>query len=154
MVAESHFMSNYFELFNLQPCYQLDSAELEAKYLQLQKQYHPDNFSSVSEQLQAVEKIVLINDAYQVLSNQVSLFEYYLAEKGIKLSEDEIKKNMSKDDLMFLLQIQKNNNIQELKEKTSSLTLSLIKSIEAQNNDDIKHYLAQLLFYNKSLKHI
>jgi transcriptional regulator NrdR family protein len=43
---------------------------------------------------------------------------------------------------------------QILKEKVSSITLSLINAIESKNNEEIEANLSKLIFFNKSLKHI
>ncbi|HAG52446.1 MAG TPA: Fe-S protein assembly co-chaperone HscB [Alphaproteobacteria bacterium] len=154
---------NYFDLFNLKPTYQLDKDALQSTYLQLQKKYHPDNCDSVEDQLQSVEKVIEINTAYDVLSDNVKLLEYYLKHTGISLSEKEIQSKLSQSDLMFLLDLQESimKNPCEislykqiLKEKTSSIMLSLIEAIKQNNKDEIETDLAKLIFFNKSLKHV
>jgi len=154
---------NYFELFNLEPAYQLDKDTIQATYLELQKKYHPDNCQAVEEQLQAVEKIIQINEAYDVLSDDVKLIEYYLKQIGIELSEKEIQAKLTQNDLMFLLELQESimeNPAktlfykQQLKKKTLSIRLGLIESIKAENKEEISINLAKLVFFNKSLKHV
>lgn len=154
MAVGNRFMSNYFDLFNIKPTYSLNPDELELKYLQLQKQFHPDNYSDIQQQLNAINKTVELNDAYKVLSHQSSLIQYYLEQKGLKLSENDIKDEISNQDLMFLLDSQEHNNIQAIRQKSSSIISSLIEAIEQQNQKNIRHYLALMLFYSKSLKHI
>lgn len=147
---------NYFKLFNIQPIYELNAEELESAYLVLQQKYHPDNCESIEEQLQAVEKTIQINEAYDVLSDEVALIVYYVKiEFNLELSDKEIQAELSQDDLMFLLNIQEDimNNKQKLKEKTSSFTLKVKQAIKQQKIDDLKSNLAKLIFFNKSLKH-
>jgi molecular chaperone HscB len=64
--AGSLFMfENYFTLFSLPMIFDLDNNEIESRYLQLQKQYHPDispKHKKISEE---------INVAYGVLSSPV-----------------------------------------------------------------------------------
>lgn len=73
-------MQNPFALFGLEAEFQLDSARLSERYLTLQKQYHPDNFATQSEQqqLDAVQKAAAINDAYQVLKSPIRRAEAIL----------------------------------------------------------------------------
>lgn len=154
---------NYFELFNIPASYELDKDELQLAYLKLQKQYHPDNCETVEQQLQAVEKTIEINDAFDVLSDDVKLVEYFLKSQGIELSQQQIQARLSQSDLMYLLDLQEefNNNPkkineykQELKEKTLSIRLRLLDAIKQDNKTAIESNLAKLIFFNKSLKHI
>lgn len=39
---------DYFTLFGLPACYQLDTRALSLRFQDLQRQYHPDKFSSGS----------------------------------------------------------------------------------------------------------
>lgn len=154
---------NYFELFNIDPCYEIDEAELELKYLKLQQKYHPDNCKTVDDQLISIEKTIEINNAYSILSDDVSLVQYYLKNEGFNLNDEDIQKNLTPLDLMFLLDLQEmiNENPskinlfkQELKEKTSSIRLSLVLDIKNNNKENIASNLSKLIFFNKSLKHI
>lgn len=154
---------NCFELFNIDPCYEIDETELELKYLKLQQKYHPDNCETVDDQLISIEKTIEINNAYSILSDDVSLVQYYLKNEGFNLNDEDIQKNLTPLDLMFLLDLQEmiNENPskinlfkQELKEKTSSIRLSLVLDIKNNNKENIASNLSKLIFFNKSLKHI
>ena len=50
---------DYFTLFGLPACYQLDTQALSLRFQDLQRQYHPDKFSSGSqaEQLAAYSNL-------------------------------------------------------------------------------------------------
>ncbi len=75
---------NYFELFELPVQYQLDGHALSSVFRNLQRQYHPDNFVSASEQQQhqAVQKAAQINDAYRILKSPLLRAEYILTLVG------------------------------------------------------------------------
>ena len=64
-------MVNYFQLFGLETQFTIDLAKLSTLYQTLQKKVHPDRFANASsqDQLLAVKKSTLINDAYQTLKN-------------------------------------------------------------------------------------
>jgi len=71
---------NYFELFGLEVKFNLDTQNLAQVFQTLQKSAHPDRFANASsqEQLVAVQKSAMINDAYQTLKNPLKRAEYIL----------------------------------------------------------------------------
>ena len=79
----------------------LDVDDL-AKYLKLQKQFHPDQHSSGSERdkLLAVQHTANINDAYHSLKQPLLRAEHLLALRGLKISHEQ----RSFTDPLFLMQ--------------------------------------------------
>lgn len=65
----------YFELFGLQPSFDIDLNQLKTTYRQLQQQHHPDLAASPDE---AVIKSSQINHAYSALSQPDSRAAYLL----------------------------------------------------------------------------
>ncbi|MFA0087309.1 co-chaperone HscB [Vibrio sp. 10N.261.51.F12] len=93
---------NHFELFGLPVQFPLDGSLLSSQFLELQKRFHPDNFSTASERdrLLAVQKAAQINDAYEVLRRPISRAEYLLAENGIDIRGE----HRTLQDPMFLME--------------------------------------------------
>ncbi|EPT9254249.1 co-chaperone HscB [Vibrio alginolyticus] len=93
---------NHFELFGLPSQFKLDGSLLSSQFRELQKRFHPDNFSAGSERdrLMAVQKAAQINDAYQVLKNPISRAEYILAEQGVEIRGEQ----QTMQDPMFLME--------------------------------------------------
>jgi molecular chaperone HscB len=81
---------NYFELFEFDIAPIIEKSLLTKKYLQLQKQYHPDNYSlsDENEQNQSLEMSSLINKAFAVFKDDIKTIGYFLEIKGL-ISEDE-----------------------------------------------------------------
>lgn len=81
---------NYFELFEFDVAPVIDKSLLTKKYLQLQKQYHPDNYSlsDENEQSQSLEMSSLINKAFAVFKDELKTIRYFLEIKGL-ITEDE-----------------------------------------------------------------
>lgn len=81
---------NYFELFEFEIAPIVDKSLLTKKYLQLQKQYHPDNYSlsDENEQNQSLEMSSLINKAFAVFKDDLKTIGYFLEIKGL-ISEEE-----------------------------------------------------------------
>ena len=79
--------SCYFSLFELQPAFLLDQAELAARYRELVKAVHPDRFADASEREQrlALEQSARLNEAYQTLKSAPRRALYLLALRGREL---------------------------------------------------------------------
>jgi len=58
--------SDFFEIFAIPVAWQVDSSQLQSKYLKLQQEFHPDRYASHSESEKrlAVQTASLINQAY------------------------------------------------------------------------------------------
>lgn len=93
---------NYFELFNLAPAFDIDTANLAERYRDLQRAVHPDKFAHDSEQqkLLSVQRTAQINDAYQTLKNPLRRAEHMLSLRGIELSHE----TTTLKDTAFLMQ--------------------------------------------------
>ncbi len=111
-------IKNYFENFSFNVDFNIDLEELENKYLEFQKQFHPDNSSS------DVEKSISINEAYKVLKNPLQRASHILQLNGIDLENDS---KAPKPDMETL------EEILELQEKVAEITL--------EEKDSLKKYL-------------
>ena len=60
---------NHFAKFNLEPSFLINNEELEARYLELQQQFHPD---IAKDQIDAEINSILINQAHKILKNPVN----------------------------------------------------------------------------------
>lgn len=79
-------MINYFEVLNVS-----ENAELEvvqASYKALVKKYHPDTTKLDKEV--ASEKMKLINEAYDVLSDDIKRREHVQSLRNEKLKQEEL----------------------------------------------------------------
>lgn len=93
---------NYFQLFQVPAQFDLDLTELGTRYLELQRNFHPDNFAAASERdrLLAVQQAANINDAYHSLKQPLLRAEHLLALRGVKISHEQ----RSFTDTVFLMQ--------------------------------------------------
>jgi Fe-S protein assembly co-chaperone HscB len=82
-------IKNYFENFSFNVDFNIDLEELENKYLEFQKQFHPDNSISAD-----VEKSISINEAYKVLKNPLQRASHILQLNGIDLENDSIAQRL------------------------------------------------------------
>ncbi|WP_337842970.1 co-chaperone HscB [Rheinheimera sp.] len=132
---------NYFQLFHLPAQFELDLAELGTRYLELQRNFHPDKFAAASERdrLMAVQQAANINDAYHSLKHPLLRAEHLLALRGLKISQEQ----RSFTDPAFLMQQM------ELRELLAEIPHSpnpdeLIEDAEQQIGQQRKALLKQL----------
>jgi molecular chaperone HscB len=119
-------VSNYFKKFNLPIRFQINLQELEANYLKLQQQFHPD---FALDKTGAEINSILINQAYQILKNPLKRAIYLLQLQGIDIDNDECVVKPSQENLMLVMEIREEimessdnkNRIDEIKQKIKKI---------------------------------
>lgn len=81
---------DHFEVLGLPRKYHVDAADLEERYLALQKETHPDRFAKAlpRERMEAVVRNTELNDAYKVLKSDLKRAEYLLKLEGVDIGEE------------------------------------------------------------------
>ena len=76
---------DYFSFFGLPRKLVIDPADLERRFRDLSRKFHPDYFynASPTERLASLERSSYLNDAYRALKNSVSRVEHLLAIEGL-----------------------------------------------------------------------
>ena len=116
---------NYYELFGVPEKPRVDNTYVSKKYLQLQKQFHPDFFSDKDEEEKnyALEQSAIINKAVKTFKNEDLALEYFLKSKEVIADDD--KYELPADFLMEMMDI--NELLTEDEEKAK---------LEVQNFED------------------
>jgi len=150
-------MQNYFEIFHLNINEKIDLNDLENKYLNFQKQFHPDNASSSD-----IEKSILINDAYEVLKDPIKRYAYILKENGIDILDDSKAPKVDPQTLATIWDLQeklletskeeKQQLKQELKVKINNFFDEIHEEIKNENYEKAAQDLIRTKYYNKILK--
>lgn len=111
--------SNYFEIFNLATTYKVDGQLLEERYLQLQRQFHPDRYASRSAQEQrvAVQSAAAVNQAYTTLRTPIKRAQYLLELVDAKPQDS----NTISDSDFLYEQMALRESIAELREATDPM---------------------------------
>ena len=93
---------NYFELFGLNPVFDIDTAALHALQQRLQASCHPDRHAggSAADRRAAVQMASLINQAYATLRDPVKRARYLLKISGAALPDD----SQTTSDAAFLME--------------------------------------------------
>jgi molecular chaperone HscB len=83
-------LMRFYEALGLEPKLALDSEDLQKRFYDRSRQWHPDRFSRASseEKQRSEEMTAMLNDAFRALRDPVSRAEYFLRESGLELSKD------------------------------------------------------------------
>lgn len=83
-------MQNHFDLFQLAPAFDIDLAQLETAFREIQLRVHPDKFVSASraEQRVAMQWATRANEAYQTLKNPLKRASYLCELHGVALQAE------------------------------------------------------------------
>jgi molecular chaperone HscB len=128
---------NYFEFYGIAVSFRPDPAAVKKKYYELSRAFHPDRFTlaNAAAQEEAIEKSMLNNEAYKVLSDADRTMQYILRTKGL-LGEEETKLALPKDFLMDMMDI--NERIMDLQMDDDPASLETVKT-------DVENLRKQLL---------
>jgi len=118
---------NHFELFGLPECFALDEAALDAAYLRLQGQVHPDKFVSAgaAEQRVALQWATHANTAYQTLRNPLKRAAYLCARQGIDL---EVESNTSMPAQFLMVQMEAREALDEARQTSDVAALERLQA--------------------------
>jgi molecular chaperone HscB len=80
----------FYEALDLEPKLVLDFDDLQRRFYQRSRQWHPDRFTlrSAAEQQKALEMTAVLNDAFRTLRDPIARAEYFLEENGSGPSKD------------------------------------------------------------------
>ena len=84
------FTKDHFNLFHLPVSFQMDSAALDGAYREVQREVHPDKFTTASdaEKRLAAQWATRANEAYQTLKSPLNRGRYFLKIQGIDTEEE------------------------------------------------------------------
>lgn len=140
---KSSDMYNFFTLFDMQVCCEIEDSVLRQKYFFLQKKYHPDYSKNKD------IDIALINKGYEVLSNKLSRLKHILEINEIKFTE-------TINDMKFLMKCMEwqENKAKYKKEILKQLdieTEETVKQIDSKNFKSASDHLQNALYLNRIL---
>src|SRR5690349_5024106 len=79
----------FYEALGIEPRLTLDASDLQKRFYERSRQWHPDRFgrASASEQQKALEMTAVLNDAFRTLRDPVARANYFLEENHIHASK-------------------------------------------------------------------
>ena len=157
-------MSQYFNLFQLEPSFNIDTEALEQTYRALAARFHPDKFASASafEQKQAVMMSSTINDAYRTLKSPIDRAAYLLKSQNIdadapehtSFSPEFLMQQMEWRETLMDAQMEQNHDAiraldQEIQEVQSNLYQDLQQAFKQQDYESAAQWVRHGRFLNK-----
>ena len=157
-------MSQYFNLFQLEPSFNIDTEALEQTYRALAARFHPDKFASASafEQKQAVMMSSTINDAYRTLKSPIDRAAYLLKSQNIdadapehtSFSPEFLMQQMEWRETLMDAQMEQNHDAiraldQGIQEVQSNLYQDLQQAFEQQDYESAAQWVRHGRFLNK-----
>ena len=157
-------MSQYFNLFQLEPSFNIDTEALEQTYRALAARFHPDKFASASafEQKQAVMMSSTINDAYRTLKSPIDRAAYLLKSQNIdadapehtSFSPEFLMQQMEWRETLMDAQMEQNHDAnraldQEIQAGQNNLYQDLQQRFEQQAYESAAQWVRHGRFLNK-----
>ena len=159
--------TNPYEIFNLKQCYLIDNEDLELKYYHLQNIFHPDKFINSADKEKEISAYESsnINNAYNLLLNNVERIKILLKLKGYNTNSNSEKSFTDKNLLEEIMELQnKCMSIENENEKVKIKTeiMEKIKIIESEINQnfekkeffEIKNLSVKLSYLEKIKKNL
>lgn len=113
------FPRNYYDFLGLQRKLTINQDDLQKRFYELSRQWHPDRFSrkGADEQALALEAAALLNDGYRILKDPITRAQYLLSEEGFSIGEQR-SRNVPPELLEEVFEL--NVMLEELKEGDES----------------------------------
>ena len=145
-------MINYFEIFHLNPAFNIDIALLESKYHDLQRNFHPD-LNNIND----LEKSIHINSGYKILSDDFLRASHLLQLKNINIEDEDCAIKPDKSMLIDIIALQEKifdpnfiNNQQSIKITKKNINDEILKLL--QEFEDLYNSSDFLLATQKIIK--
>ncbi len=138
------FTRNHFELFGLPVAYDVDPAELERAYRDLQGRVHPDRFASASEAERrvAMQWATRANEAYRTLRNPIDRARYLLALKGFDTGEES---NTSMPPDFLMQQMEWRESVEDGRARHDANALEGLRREIGESRTEMHAFLARAL---------
>ena len=114
---------NYFELFGIEPTFDIDREQLQSRQRHLQSSYHPDRHVNASERDKrlSIQMASWINQAHEVLKDPVKRARYLLEINGADIPDD----SATTADAAFLMeQLELREQVESCREREDGLDFS------------------------------
>jgi molecular chaperone HscB len=156
-------MQNYFEIFGLTPSMNINLKELEAKYFQLQKDFHPDKMvlRDGIDKMSALRISARVNDAYQTLKSDIKLAEYILKLNNIDIEKAKPSQALLMQSLEDRESLQESKSIDEIndlekitKEKLAKARVLLEEDLSKQDYNNFTNHFHEFKYLDKLLEEI
>jgi molecular chaperone HscB len=133
----------HFDLFELPASYALDLQELERRYRERSRQWHPDRFSRApaSERTAVLQRATNLNEAYRVLRSDPRRAEYLLQLAGVDVTREAPGSQPALDPAFLLSVLELREELVEARQTHDTARLDRITQEVRDAMDEIKQTL-------------
>jgi molecular chaperone HscB len=165
--------ADHFTQLGLPKRFDLDPAELEARYRELSRKLHPDRFAKAEpgERMLSVMASRALNDAYRLLKNPVKRAEYLLSLSGTQISEND---KVGQEFLMEILELRETlaeakasgdaarvaamgDQVRARRDAAMAAAAGLLtegSELSAERQQEIKHHLIAVRYFQRFLDEV
>jgi len=138
------FSQNHFQLFGLEPAFDIEPGRVEQAYRDLQAQVHPDKFAHATdaEKRLSMQWATHVNEAYQTLKQPIARARYLLRLNGVETQEET---NTAMPAEFLMAQMEWREAIGEAKEAAEIVELDHLSSKLRKEMHQLEARLAQQL---------
>ncbi len=174
LVADNILNSNFFQLFDIPPVYEVDLDKIKQLYVTLQSRLHPDNFAMGSdmEKRLSMQQTSHLNEAMQTLKDPVLRAAYLLKLNAIDIN---LENETTMDAAFLMQQLALRESLEEIKhsalpaqegldkldriyrdvnEKIKMVMADFSASFDAGKFDEAREWLRKLQFLQKAKKEV
>jgi molecular chaperone HscB len=136
------FSKNHFELFGVEPAFEIDLGRIEQVYRDIQTQVHPDKFAHATdaEKRLSMQWATHANEAYQTLRHPISRARYLLQLHGVETQEET---NTTMPPEFLMAQMEWRDAISEAKDAAEAAELDHLSSKLRKEMHQLESRLAQ-----------
>ncbi len=133
--------SNFFELFELPVSYDVELNQVQKKYMDLQKQVHPDKFANASDQEKrlSMQQTSWLNEAQATLKDPVLRAIYLLKLNGTDIN---LENETTMDAAFLMQQLEMRERLEHMKKEHDPLLAldGMAKELKSSSNDMMKSF--------------
>ena len=135
-------MQNHFALFQLAPQFQLDMAQLDQAFREVQSRVHPDKFvaASSAEQRVAMQWATRANEAYQTLKKPLKRATYLCELQGVDLQAES---NTAMPGAFLMQQMEWREELDDARNNAAALD-TLEHNVRQARNQQVQQIAEQL----------
>jgi len=158
-------MQNYFQILKLPEVFDIDLAELEKNYFNLQIEYHPDRALNIEDRGELLVMSTKLNEAYENLKDDFKRAKALLTILGASFNDEELKNKLDKEFLQAKLdEFEFINSAQDTKElsemliakylEKKELIISLIRAFKSKELDTASKQTISLRYVDNIIEQI
>ena len=134
---------NPFELFELPARYPLDRAQLEERYRERSRHWHPDRFSRApaAERTAVLARATDLNEAYRLLRSDARRAQYLLKLHGVDVTKEGPGSKLAVDPAFLMAILELREELAEARQAHDTARLAALAATVQARRDELERTL-------------